>query len=92
MDTEVRCTKNMANNPYSPQPQPRVSGHWAAYMFGARRTPPPPHPQNYAVAVTNHNCRATLPKMGVYISKGAHRNFWILYHYAFDCKKKYHDL
>ena len=42
----------MANNPYLPQP--RLPGHWAGYMLGARRTPPPPRPQDYAVAMMNH--------------------------------------
>jgi hypothetical protein len=45
----------MANNPYRdlPQPQARVPGHWAGYMLGACRTPPPPRPQDYAVAMMN---------------------------------------
>jgi hypothetical protein len=42
----------MANNPYLPQP--RLPGHWAGYMLGARRTPPPPRPQDYAAAIMNH--------------------------------------
>lgn len=42
----------MASNPFVPQP--RLPGHWGGYMLGARRTPPPPRPQDYAAAMLNH--------------------------------------
>jgi len=42
----------MANNPFLPQQ--RLPGHWGGYLLGARRTPPPPRPQDYAVAMMNH--------------------------------------
>ena len=42
----------MSNNPYLHEP--RIPGHWTGYMLGARRTPPPPRTQDYAVAMMNH--------------------------------------